>query len=638
MVSPESAAAVAAPPALLSADLDDLGVTFGPDGGTLRVWSGSADAVELVVFDDTDLDWITDTLPLVPVGGGVWSVTTPLLRPGARYAIRVDGPLGDGQHVQPRIAPPRAVLARSRQRRVRGLALRRGRRLVRLGRRRASPRVPMDRTVIYEGHLKGLSKRHPGVPPALHGTYAGLAHPAMIEHFLSLGVTSIELLPVHAFATEPRLLQHGLANYWGYNTLNFFTPHARLRDRREPPAGTRGDPPRVQGHGEAPARGGPRGDPRRRLQPHLRGGPRRAAHEPARHRQPQLLPPARRRRVHRCHRLRQLGRTPRRMPRPAWSSTRCATGRTTCRSTASASTSRRRSAATRAHHFTPEHPLLRAIIDDPALAGREEDRRAVGCRHGRLADRQLRRRLERVERPLPRSRPQLLAERRGLRPPRVDGAGRHRRLRDAARRIVQHVQPRARPARERQLRHRARRLHAARPRLVRRQAQPRQRRAQPRRRRHQPVVQPRRRGPDRRRGDPRHASQGDAQPARHAAAVGRHPDAHRGRRVRPLAARQQQRVLPRLRAHLAVVGSRAVAAGPARRTCGASSGSGARTPRCARSASRASTSARRPRRSWTGTTRRRDDVDRAVDESVAPHAAVRRGIHPRASRSSTASC
>ena len=53
----------------------------------------------------------------------------------------------------------------------------------------------------------------------------------MIEHFLSLGVTSIELLPVHAFATEPRLLQHGLTNYWGYNSLNFFTPHGAVRDR-----------------------------------------------------------------------------------------------------------------------------------------------------------------------------------------------------------------------------------------------------------------------------------------------------------------------------------------------------------------------------------------------------------------------
>ncbi|HAN26011.1 MAG TPA: glycogen debranching enzyme, partial [Microbacterium ginsengisoli] len=84
-----------------------------------------------------------------------------------------------------------------------------------------------DRTVLYEGHVKGLTKRHPDVPPALHGTYAGLAHPAMIEHFHALGITTIELLPIHAFQSEPRLLQLGLANYWGYNTVNFFTPHPR---------------------------------------------------------------------------------------------------------------------------------------------------------------------------------------------------------------------------------------------------------------------------------------------------------------------------------------------------------------------------------------------------------------------------
>ena len=89
------------------------------------------------------------------------------------------------------------------------------------------PRVPLDRTVIYEGHLKGLTKRHPHVPPALHGTYAGLAHPAMIEHFHShrrhhdrAAARSTRSRPSRGCS------QHGLANYWGYNTLNFFTPHA----------------------------------------------------------------------------------------------------------------------------------------------------------------------------------------------------------------------------------------------------------------------------------------------------------------------------------------------------------------------------------------------------------------------------
>ena len=79
---------------LLSPDLDDLGVTLTADGGRLRVWSANASAVELVVFDDDDLDWITDVLPLERAEGDVWTITTPLLRPGTPYGVRVDGPLG----------------------------------------------------------------------------------------------------------------------------------------------------------------------------------------------------------------------------------------------------------------------------------------------------------------------------------------------------------------------------------------------------------------------------------------------------------------------------------------------------------------------------------------------------------------
>ncbi|MDY0909541.1 glycogen debranching protein GlgX [Microbacterium sp. CFBP9034] len=236
MPSLESAATTL-PAGLLSSRFDDLGVTLGPDGGTLRVWSSSADAVDLVVFEHSDLDWITDTTPLAPVGGGAWEVTTPLLRPGTRYALRVDGPHAPGNTFNRGtllVEPYSRGLDRGGYDDWRSVVVDGSFDWGGV----AKPAVPMDRTVIYEGHLKGLSKRHPGVPPALHGTYAGLAHPAMVEHFLFLGVTSIELLPVHAFATEPRLLQHGLANYWGYNTLNFFTPHAPYateQARREGP-------------------------------------------------------------------------------------------------------------------------------------------------------------------------------------------------------------------------------------------------------------------------------------------------------------------------------------------------------------------------------------------------------------------
>ncbi|HET6762463.1 MAG TPA: hypothetical protein VFH27_02295, partial [Longimicrobiaceae bacterium] len=84
------------------------------------------------------------------------------------------------------------------------------------------PRVPWHDTVIYEAHVKGLTRLHPEVPPEMQGTYAGAAHPAVIEHLKSLGVTALELLPVHEIADEPFLVRRGLRNYWGYSTLNYF--------------------------------------------------------------------------------------------------------------------------------------------------------------------------------------------------------------------------------------------------------------------------------------------------------------------------------------------------------------------------------------------------------------------------------
>ncbi|WAL64536.1 glycogen debranching protein GlgX [Amycolatopsis cynarae] len=87
------------------------------------------------------------------------------------------------------------------------------------------PRTPYHETVIYEAHLRGLTMRHPAVPPRLRGTYAGLAHPAVVEHLKQLGVTAIELMPVHQFITDHGLAQKGLRNYWGYNTIGFFAPH-----------------------------------------------------------------------------------------------------------------------------------------------------------------------------------------------------------------------------------------------------------------------------------------------------------------------------------------------------------------------------------------------------------------------------
>ncbi|MBS1906373.1 MAG: glycogen debranching protein GlgX [Actinobacteria bacterium] len=223
---------------LCSTAYDDLGVRVHNGVGTLRVWSTNATAMELVVFDEADVDWATATLPLSPMGQSVWEVTSELLVHGARYAIRVTGPGGGGNAFDPtaNLLEPysRGIVKAGRPNDWRSVVV------------DASfdwggvhkPRTAWADTVIYEGHVKGLTKRHPAVPPALHGTYAGLAHPAMIDHFQSLGVTALELLPVHAFVSEPFLQQRGLSNYWGYNTLGFFTPHAPYATRQARRAGS----------------------------------------------------------------------------------------------------------------------------------------------------------------------------------------------------------------------------------------------------------------------------------------------------------------------------------------------------------------------------------------------------------------
>ncbi|HET7095466.1 MAG TPA: glycogen debranching protein GlgX, partial [Thermomicrobiales bacterium] len=94
------------------------------------------------------------------------------------------------------------------------------------------PRIPWNDSIIYETHVKGFTERHPDMPPELRGSYLGLAQPATIEHLRRLGVTAVELLPVHEFVSEAFLIGHGLTNYWGYNTLGFFAPDARYASLR----------------------------------------------------------------------------------------------------------------------------------------------------------------------------------------------------------------------------------------------------------------------------------------------------------------------------------------------------------------------------------------------------------------------
>ena len=111
------------------------------------------------------------------------------------------------------------------------------------------PETPLPDSVIYETHVKGFSYRNPDIPENLRGTYAGLAHPSSIEYFKNLGITAVELLPIHHFIDEGHLVDKGLRDYWGYNTLSYFAPMARYSSSRR-----RGRPgARIQGDGESAA-------------------------------------------------------------------------------------------------------------------------------------------------------------------------------------------------------------------------------------------------------------------------------------------------------------------------------------------------------------------------------------------------
>ncbi|GGA73826.1 glycogen operon protein GlgX homolog [Pseudoclavibacter endophyticus] len=212
----------------------ELGVTQGPHGPRLRVWSASATSMELVLLAaDGRID---DTLAMSAGDDDVWEVATAGLHSGRRYAIRADGP------DDPACAfDPDALLLDPYARGIEPLPA--GRDDSRVG---PSPRFTgvvvadepfdwggidhparsLDEVVVYEAHLAGFTGLAPHLPPELRGTYAGFAHPETIRYLRETGVNAVELLPVHAFASEGHLRRAGLTNYWGYNTVGFFAPHA----------------------------------------------------------------------------------------------------------------------------------------------------------------------------------------------------------------------------------------------------------------------------------------------------------------------------------------------------------------------------------------------------------------------------
>ncbi len=232
-----------------------LGATWDGSGTNFALFSEAADRVELCLFDDSGAE---TRQTLTEVDGFVWHGYLPSVGPGQRYGYRVTGPYEprkghrcnpakllldpygkavDGQirwdaalfgyqPDEPDVASdidsapfmPRNVVinpyfawADDRP-----------------------PRTPYHETVIYEAHVRGLTMRHPDVPPELRGSYSGLACPPVIEHLTRLGVTAIELMPVHQSVPEHQLAERGLANYWGYNTIGFFAPHNGYSQADEP--------------------------------------------------------------------------------------------------------------------------------------------------------------------------------------------------------------------------------------------------------------------------------------------------------------------------------------------------------------------------------------------------------------------
>ncbi len=241
-----------------------LGARFlaGPDGveGTnFALWAGGAEAVELCLFDEADRE---TRRPLAELTHEIWHGFLPGVRPGQRYGYRVHGrwdpwtgarwnpakllldPYAravDGEFGGPGAggAMPAELYGHVRDWPQQELAD-----TVRDERDSAPfmpkgvvvhdhdtwsddrrPDTPWADSVIYELHVRGFTMRHPGVPPELRGSYAGLGHPAALEHLTGLGVTAVELLPVHQFAHEDHLLRRGLRDYWGYNSIGYFAPH-----------------------------------------------------------------------------------------------------------------------------------------------------------------------------------------------------------------------------------------------------------------------------------------------------------------------------------------------------------------------------------------------------------------------------
>jgi glycogen operon protein len=224
-----------------------LGATWDGEGTNFALFSEAAEKVELCLFDE---DRNETRVPVQEVDAYIWHVYLPGVGPGQRYGYRVTGPYepSEGKRANPNklLLDPYAKATAgdidwdqalfsydfgdpesrndddSAPHMMLGVVVDES--FDWTGDVR--PRIPYARSVIYEAHVKGLTQLHPDIPEHERGTYSGLAHRSVIEHLQRIGATAIELMPVQQFVNDSVLQDRGLSNYWGYNTIGFFAPHA----------------------------------------------------------------------------------------------------------------------------------------------------------------------------------------------------------------------------------------------------------------------------------------------------------------------------------------------------------------------------------------------------------------------------
>jgi len=232
-----------------------LGATYDGSGTNFAIFSEVADKVELCLFAD---DGTETRVEMPEVDALIWHVFLPGVEPGQLYGYRVYGPHDPSQGLR---CNPNKLLLDPYAKAIHGqfdweqslFGYNFGDENSRNDEDSAAampksvvinpyfdwgvdrpPKRSYADSVIYEAHVKGLTERHPDVPKELRGTYAGVAHPVVIEHLKQLGVTAVELMPVHHFANDSTLQDKGLSNYWGYNTIGFLAPDAKYSSSVNP--------------------------------------------------------------------------------------------------------------------------------------------------------------------------------------------------------------------------------------------------------------------------------------------------------------------------------------------------------------------------------------------------------------------